>query len=234
MGHETPIMQRLQITFGKFGALKYTGNLDVSKVWERVLRRANLPLLYTQGFNTRPRMQLASALSLGITSECEVIDVALREVLPDLDGIAEKIEAVAPDGLKVIAVESIPVNSPPLQTLIRSAEYSIHFVDSIAPEDLQARIDAILAQERIVKVVQRKRKKSSYDLRPLILDLQVDEQGDMIAHLSAGERGNLRPEELLEEMALSAYHTRVHKYAMHIEQYAHHTRLNTHEQSDAD
>jgi uncharacterized protein (DUF2344 family) len=66
MGHETPIMQRLQITFGKFGALKYTGNLDVSKVWERVLRRAKLPLLYTQGFNTRPRIQLASMLPMGV------------------------------------------------------------------------------------------------------------------------------------------------------------------------
>ena len=56
----------------------YTSNLDVAKIWERVLRRADLPILYTQGFNTRPRIQLAMALPLGITSECELLDVALR------------------------------------------------------------------------------------------------------------------------------------------------------------
>ncbi len=65
---EQPTKQRLHITFGKFDALKYTSNLDIAKIWERVLRRANLPILYTQGFNTRPRLQPATALPLGITS----------------------------------------------------------------------------------------------------------------------------------------------------------------------
>jgi radical SAM-linked protein len=62
------VKQRLHITFGKFGALRYTGNLDVAKIWERVMRRADLPLVYSEGFNARPRMALASALPLGMTS----------------------------------------------------------------------------------------------------------------------------------------------------------------------
>ena len=71
MDDNLPIKQRLYIRFGKFDALIYTSNLDVAKTWERVLRRANLPILYSQGFNTRPRIILASALPLGISSECK-------------------------------------------------------------------------------------------------------------------------------------------------------------------
>ncbi|MFW5691369.1 MAG: TIGR03936 family radical SAM-associated protein [Chloroflexota bacterium] len=226
---ETPIVQRLHIIFGKHGALKYTGNLDVSKVWERVLRRANLPILYTQGFNTRPRIQLATALPLGITSDCEIIDVALRERLPTLDGISQQLEAVAPDGLKVVRVDDVPVNSPPLQTSVRSAEYRIHFEDAIAPEVLRERVMALLARDRVIKEIVRKRRKSYVDLRPLILELIVDEAGDLIAHLATGERGSMRPDEVLVEMGLEAYHVRVHRFALHLEDYAHHTRLRDHE-----
>src|SRR5215813_5434575 len=85
-----PIKQRLHITFGKFDALIYTSNLDIAKLWERVLRRARLPILYSEGFNPRPRIALASALPLGISSECELLDVSLRERIM-LDGLIERL-----------------------------------------------------------------------------------------------------------------------------------------------
>lgn len=233
MGHETPIIQRLHITFGKFGALKYVGNIDIAKVWERVLRRAKLPVLYTQGFNTRPRIQFAASLGLGITSECEIIDIALDRALPALDGLPEQIMAVAPDGLTVYRVQEVPANGPPLQTLVRSAEYRVRFVDGLAPETLQARIDDILARERIVKIVERKRRKTAYDLRPMILDLSIDDSGDLIAHLSTGERGNLRPSDVLEQMALGDHYVQIHKYAMHLDDYDFHTMPNRRERGEA-
>jgi radical SAM-linked protein len=229
MDHQSPVAQRLHITFGKFGVLKYTGNLDIAKVWERVLRRADLPLLYTQGFNTRPRMQLAVALPLGITSECEIIDIALRELLPTVDDIPARLESVAPEGLRVYKVDDVPVNGPPLQTLVQSAEYRLTFVDPVPPETLQAAIDTVLAQERIVKIVEGKRRKSAIDLRPLILDLQVGDAGELLAHLSAGERGNLRPDDVIAQMGLTAHHYHVHKTAMHLEDYAYHPHLRDRE-----
>src|SRR5690606_33583523 len=126
MTENVPIQQRLLITFGKFGALKYTSNLDVAKIWERVLRRANLPLLYSQGFNTRPRIQLASALPLGITSECELLDVSLKEAI-ELDGVREQLLAVSPPGLEIYQIEALNPRHPALQTLVHSAQYHVHF-----------------------------------------------------------------------------------------------------------
>ncbi len=220
MSHETPIKQRLYVTFGKFGALKYTGNLDVAKLWERVLRRADLPLLYTEGFNTRARIQLASALPLGITSECEILDVTLREELATLDGLKERIESVSPDGLVVYKIEAVSPRSPALQPLVQSAEYRITLHDPV--DNLHERVAKLLASEQILKVrVRRKNKRKSVtDLRPLIYDLTVDDNGDLLAHLATGERtGNLRPEDLLEELGLQDVHCSVHRYRLHIDEY---------------
>ena len=220
MGHISPIKQRLNITFGKYGAIKYTSTLDIAKVWERVLRRAELPVLYTAGFNTRPRIQLASALSLGITSECEIIDVALREVLPTLDDILERLEAVSPDGLRMYDVQEVDINGPALQQLVRSAEYRIRLEDEADREGVQERVEKLLATEHIVKVKLRKKgRKTSYDMRPMIHDLKVDENDDLIAHIASGERGNLHPKELLEELGLGEAYASIHRQKLYIDDY---------------
>lgn len=210
----TPVKQRLRLTYAKLGALKYTSNLDIAKVWERTLRRADLPILYTQGFNTRPRMSLASPLPLGITSECELLDILLRErILPQ--GWVERIHAVSPDGLRVTEIEEINIKAPALQTLIRSADYRIRFEDGIDYDVLQAKIDAVLQAETLIATRKRKRKTISYDMRPLIQHLYINDDGDFIAHLSVGDQGNLRPDVLLNQMELAQYYASVHRLRLY-------------------
>ncbi len=216
MTQESPVKQRIQITFGKFGALKYTSNLDMAKTWERVLRRADLPILYSKGFNTRPRIHLVSALPLGITSECEILDVSLREPI-SLDGVIENLLAVSPDGLRIYAIREAAVNSPTLQSLARSAEYRITFPDGIGHERVQRAIEAILSADSLVTTRRKKGKNSSADLRPLIYDLHVNENGDLIAHLAVGDHGNLRPDDLLAEMGLDDVHTVIHRFRLHFD-----------------
>lgn len=208
--------QRIVIHFGKFGALKYTSNLDLAKIWERVLRRANLPILYSQGFNTRPRIQLASALPLGITSESEFVEVALKEII-SLDGVREQLARVSPDGLTVYSITDASIHTPALQTLVRTAEYRIHFDDPIDTALLRDRVDALIAADRILKTVERSGRKSAYDLRPLIYDLHLDEHDDLIAHVAAGEHGNVRPDDLLLELQFNDYAYSVHRLKLHLE-----------------
>jgi radical SAM-linked protein len=215
MTHESPVRQRLHITFGKFDALKYTSNLDVAKIWERVLRRADLPILYTKGFNTRPRIQLASALPLGITSECEILDVALREPIA-LDGLVERLLAVSPVGLRIYAIAEVPITMPALQTLVRSAEYRIHLEAVVDGQSLEQRIKAMLASEKMIIRRERKGKSLPVDARPLIYDLHIDGTGDLIAHLAVGDNGNLRPDEILSELGLAGTHYTVHRFRLHL------------------
>ena len=69
-------MLRVRITYTKSGGLRYTGNLDMHKIWERTMRRARLPLAYSQGFHPQPRINQASPLPLGMVSQVEMVDVA--------------------------------------------------------------------------------------------------------------------------------------------------------------
>lgn len=213
----TPVKQRLHITFGKFDALRYTSNLDVAKLWERVLRRAGLPILYSAGFNPRPRLQLASALPLGISSECEILDVALREPVA-LDGLVERLAAVSPPGLRVITINAVPVRSPALQTRVRSAEYRVRFLDleAVDQDALRARVQALLAAGAVDAQRERKGRSMTVDLRPLIYDVYVDEQSDLIAHLAVGDFGNVRPDELLAELDLAEQPVSVHRFRLHL------------------
>ena len=73
---------RYRITFTKDEAQRFTSHLDLHRAWGRLLRRAGLPLLYSQGFNPRPRIQLSTALPLGCTSEHELADIWLTEEIP--------------------------------------------------------------------------------------------------------------------------------------------------------
>lgn len=219
MNENTPVQQRLLITFGKTGALRYTSNLDVAKIWERVLRRADLPLLYSQGFNTRPRIQLASALPLGISSECELLDVSLRQAI-ELDDLRERLLAVSPPGLEIYRIEAINPRQPALQTLVHSALYRIRFDKPLDSRVITPRIDELLARKSIIKTTERKGRKSVSDLRPLIYHLEVDEHGDLIARVAVGEHGNVRPEDILRELDLLESPYTVHRQKLFLDSQA--------------
>ncbi|MDX2078348.1 MAG: TIGR03936 family radical SAM-associated protein [bacterium] len=218
MTHISPVQQRLHITFGKYGALQYIGSLDMAKVWERVLRRAELPIFYSQGFSSRPRIQVAAQLPLGVTSECELLDLSLREKLTTLDDIPDQIMQVSPDGLRVHGVIEVPINMPAPQTLIHSADYRISIAD-VTPADIQARIDEILSRDRIIFEQERNGRRSITDFRPMIYALQLHDDGNLYARLATGERGNFRPHDLLDYMGFVDHVVKIHRTKLHLEGY---------------
>ena len=152
------------------------------------LRRADLPILYTKGFNTRPRIQLAMPLPLGITSDCEILDVALRETICFNEAaLRRRLLRVAPAGLTIAAIEDVDLRESALHGRIISAEYRIRFYDELSSDMMRRRVSELLAQESIIVERVRRRKRSVMDIRPLIIELTVDDQGDLLAHLSVGE-----------------------------------------------
>jgi radical SAM-linked protein len=159
---------------------------------------------------------LASALPLGITSECEILDVSLREPVA-LDGLEERITSVSPVGLAIYVINEVPVRSPALQTLVRSAEYRIHFEDSIDTDHLRQKAAALLASETIATTRERKGKPVTSNIRPLIYNLSIDGKGDLIAHLAVGDQGNVRPDEVLRQMGFDGVFYTVHRFRLHLE-----------------
>ena len=90
-------MTRYKMIFSKTEAMRFTSHLDLHSTLERTMRRANLPLVYSQGFTPRPKLSLASALPLGYTSEAEAAEFWLENDFAP-DAVAEAIRASAPSG----------------------------------------------------------------------------------------------------------------------------------------
>jgi len=200
---------RIQITFTKQGALRYTGHLDVHRLWERAARRTEIPLAYSQGFHPQPKMSIAAALPLGFSSRCEVIDMRLERDIP-LDGLRDKLQMTLPSGIQVLSVEQTDDRAPALQTQVVSAKYEVHLTEAIDRSDLKREVDSVMESESII----RTRRGKEYDLRPLILSLDCDMQAEFpIIHmlLSAKEGATGRPEEVLDTLGIAFEGTRIER-----------------------
>ena len=186
---------RVRITFAKRPEMRFIGHLDLHRAWERTMRRAGLPLAYSQGFRPHPRINLGCALPLGFTSRDEVVDIWLEQTLP-LDEIVTALHGALPPGIQFLDLESIDDKEPTLQTQLLAAEYLITLLEAI-PE-LDARLEQVCQSGSLL----RQRRGKTYDLRPLIIELRRladDESGQqsLVAVLSARESATGRPEEVI-------------------------------------
>lgn len=200
---------RIRITFSKTDAMRFTGHLDLYRTWERTLRRAGLPLAYSQGFNPHPRINLAAALPLGFTSQGDILDVGLEQELTAPD-IESALRQAAPPGIRIEQVQVIDDHLPTLQAVLQASEFTITFLEPF-PE-----LDARLAELLQAETLPRERRGKSYDLRRLVLELRRlpdDEQGHsrLFARLTAREGATGRPEEVVAALGAVPEQTRVHR-----------------------
>src|SRR3990172_5030947 len=159
---------RIRITFAKQRPLRYTGHLDLHKLWERAASRAELPLAYSHGFHPQPKMNMAAALPLGFSSRCEVMDMKLEHEI-QLEGLREKLQQTLPAGIQVLNVESADEGAPALQTQVASAEYQVTLAGPVDASELKRKIDSVMEAESLL----RERRGKTYDLRPLIEGLSL-------------------------------------------------------------
>jgi radical SAM-linked protein len=187
------------------------------RVWERVFRRAGVPLVYSQGFNPQPKLQIAAGLPLGYCSTSEVLDVWLEHDLTEPDATLDLLQDMSPAGLIVDAISPVDLRSPALQALTRRANYQVTLAHDQADQPmLETRVDAMMAQTEIV----HERRGKTHDLRPLIEAIEVI-AGDpltlrMILTLSP-QLGTGRPDEVLEVLGFDPLAAHVTRTAIEFE-----------------
>jgi len=187
---------RVRITFTKQNALRYIGHLDLHQLWERSMRRADLPLAYSQGFHPQPKISLAAALPLGFSSRGEVLDVRFKEVI-SVENITKQLNENLPPDIKILNVEEVDEKLPALQTQVLSATYDVKLTEAVDPVELKRRVESVMMAESLI----RERRGKSYDLRPLIemISLVTEANGTawLKMTLAAREGATGRPEEVL-------------------------------------
>ena len=209
-------IQRIRLVISKSGSTRYIGHLDLARTLERAINRANIPIAYTQGFNKRHRMQLADALPLGFTSECEIADLLLGQIV-EPKSLHKDLSAALPAGIELYSVGEVPIAEKSLQNQTRDASYVARINQDLLGSELQKRLDELMSQSSIV----RERKGKEYDLRPRIFSLSLSEIGDdeveieMILSLTPGEVG--RPDEVLDAMGLDPLAADIHRTRIRLE-----------------
>jgi len=211
---------RLRIRFAKGRGLRYISHLDLARAWERILRRAGLPMDYSRGFNPRPHFQIASGLPLGIIGRAELLDVWLTEPLVPAEVMA-RLAPVLPADLEVQEVREVEAGAPSLQSQVRAATYRA-VIESPEPlNGVRARVEALLAAPTLPRRRHHKGSEQAYDLRPLIqcIDVEAGEGGSqvLILQLQASPEGAGRPDQVLEALGLAIHPHIIERVKLHFE-----------------
>jgi radical SAM-linked protein len=197
---------RYRINYSKKEGMRYTSNLDIHKMWERTFRRAKLPLAYSQGFHPQPKIQQASPLPLGFLSDYEIVDFFLEQEM-DILPLEAALNNSLPSGISVNSIIKINLVEPALQTQTIASEYHILFLEKFDSNKIIESIHDLKSKETVI----RARRGKSYDLRPLILDLEIIMEDScylkMLLKSKDGATG--RPEEVLSELNIPVEFTRI-------------------------
>jgi len=209
------ISTRVRLRYSKTGRIRYTSQRDMARAWERALRRAHLPIAYSEGFSPRPLLSFSLALPTGCESSAEYIDLRFREGeegptgvrvaeasgSSGADEVARLLSDLVPPGIEIESAAALDGAGGSLQEQVTSCSWSVE-VTQMSTAQLTERVDYLLAAATVPIERERKGRRVTDDLRPSILRLEVVGPGEgpgvirLDADLATKPRG-VRPGELL-------------------------------------
>ncbi|MCY3895286.1 MAG: TIGR03936 family radical SAM-associated protein [Chloroflexi bacterium] len=163
------------VRFTKTGAARFLSQHDVRRAWERVTRRAGLPLAYSRGFSPKPRLSFGPPLPVGAEGRREYVTMGLRAALDAVD-VEKRLAAAAIPGMAVVEVAK--ASGRRVRTFWATYELTV----DPAPADLDARVQRLLAQAKVEIERVRDPEGVRRDIRPGIGAL-TSENGTLLARL---------------------------------------------------
>lgn len=202
------LMMTIRAKFTKTSDLIYISHLDLMRLFQRALRRAGIPVKYSEGFNPHPKLSFATALTLGVSSDGEYMDIELDSHVAPQEFI-EKINNVLPEGIRILKAEYIK-DKGSIMSLIRWSSYVIEMslIEHISKENVELEISRLLNMNEIIMTKEKRKGKKivtkQEDIKDKIKDLFVLMQDDkrivLKTTLMTGSIGNLKPELLVEAL----------------------------------
>ena len=192
---------KMLLAFRKGEALRHLGHLDLQRAMQRALRRSGLPVRYSQGFHPHMLTAFASALAVGVSSDGEIVEVALADASApiDADGCLARMNAVLPEALRATRAVLVEDAHPALMGLLKQAGYTAWLPGADAAL-LTAAAQAFLAEGEVMALRVSKRKEALVNIRPMVhaLTVAAEEGGARLEmRLSLEETATLKPDLLL-------------------------------------
>ncbi|AHH94977.1 TIGR03936 family radical SAM-associated protein [Kutzneria viridogrisea] len=175
-------VQKLRLRYTKRGRLRFTSHRDVARAFERALRRAGVPMAYSQGFSPHPKISWVGAAPTGVASEAEYVEVQVVSRV-DPQALRVALDQALPPGLDV--VEAVQAESGSLSERIDASRWLVE-LPGVSAQTLRPAVAALLAAESVEVERLTKDGKRIMDVRPGVVTAEVLDAPPGVTSLTGG------------------------------------------------
>lgn len=209
---------KIRMKFSKVGRIKFVGHLDLLRLFQRAVKSAHIPVAYSQGYNPHSLLYFAQALSVGITSEGEYIDIHLAEDV-EPEWVKNQMNHILPEGIQIQDVYILLEDSKTCMALIDGSSYTITIPKDSANVGLIEQANEYYNQDEVLVTRISKKKARTINIKEFIYNLEIGESAvDYVIHvtLATGSRKNLNAKLFIDAFA---EHSKLElAYAIHREE----------------
>lgn len=189
---------RVRIKFSKQGSLKYIGHLDIMRYFQKLIKRAGIPIAYSEGMSPHQIMSFALPLGIGDESLGEYLDIELTESVKSTDAIiALNKESV--DGIRILSFKELGDGVKNAMASVEAADYLVNF-RNIPCNNLSVKFKEFIENDSIVVIKKTKKSESEIDIKPFVFKYSLSEDSVSI-RVKCGSVNNIKP-----ELVMSAFY----------------------------
>ena len=195
---------KIRIKFSKQGHLRFIGHLDVMRYFQKVMRRADVNIRYSEGFSPHQIMSFAAPLGVGLTGSGEYLDIEVLST-DSSDEMIRRMNATMAEGIEIISYKKLPDDAVNAMSLVAACDYTIRLRDGYAEKlgminaEFMKGLVSYIESGNMEIVKKTKKGERLVDLKPLIFEHALTEDGEGIfLKLSSGSVNNIKPELVLE------------------------------------
>lgn len=202
---------KIRIKFSKYGVMKYVGHLDMMRYFQKAIRRASIPIVYSEGFSPHQIMSFAAPLGVGMESKGEYMDIEVTS-LEGMEGALKRLQETMAKGIEIQCLKKLPEGEKNAMSQVKRASYWIgsreeafFFKELFSPEkNIDKKIkEFYLDQEEIIVTKQTKRSEKIVDMKPMIYKMEYS-KGGIYMEVAAGSAENVKPNAVLK--AFCSFH----------------------------
>lgn len=204
---------KTRIAYSKKREARYIAHLDLTRVFDRALRRAQIEVAYSEGFNPHPKISFGPPLPVGVEGQREFVDIDLK-LPPDtseeafLEENVQKLQKQLPEGIELLDYAIRPQGDRALMAVLNSASYRTMapFLKSLTTTEIEEACSNWLGRSEVIGIRLQKGQKVARNIRPFVSRIKVlsresDTEAVMLFDIVTGNAGSVRPVEVLESLS---------------------------------
>lgn len=174
--------------------MKFIGHLDMVRYFQKVMRRANVDIVYSEGFSPHQKMSFAAPLSVGITSKGEYFDIEVNCTKSSEIMIRELNEQNV-DGVEILSYKLLPEGAKNAMSIVAGADYFVY------TEMFSKNMVENFYQQPSINILKKtKRSEKIVDIKPMIYELQYHKNG-IFMKVAQGSAANLKPDLVMKALS---------------------------------